>query len=103
MNLRTIKTDKLMDMWMDRTGEFHVSDNVWDELYRRCKGDPIKPGGLGTGHYHLNLNSGCKVIRYAIPCNASDLDSQFLETSPQVTDSLAFEPSDELDAATLAQ
>lgn len=103
MNLRTIKTDKLIDMWMDRTGEFHVSDNVWDELYRRCKGDPIKPGDGGTGFYLLIMNSGLKSIGYEISCNASDLDRQFLETSPQATDSLAFEPSDELDAATLAQ
>lgn len=103
MNLRTIKTDRLIGLWMDRTSDFHISDDVWDELYLRCKGNPIKPENGGTGYYHLNLSMGCKVIRYEIPFNASDLDREFLETSPQATDSLAFEPSDELDAATLAQ
>ena len=103
MNLRTIKTSRLINLWMDRTSKFHVSDNVWDELYRRCKGNPIKPEDGGSGHYHLNLHSGCKVIRYEIPCKTKDLDREFLETSPQPTDGLAFQPSDELDAATLAQ
>jgi hypothetical protein len=103
MNLRTIKTDRLIDLWMDRSSEFHVSNNVWDELYRRCKGNPIKAEDGGTGYYLLNLNSGWKGIWYEIPRNAKDLDREFLETSPQATDSLAFEPSDELDAATLAQ
>jgi hypothetical protein len=88
MNLRTIKTDRLIDLWMDRSSEFHGSNNVWDELYRRCKGNPIKPENGGTGHYLLNLSMGCKFIRYEIPCNAKDLDSQFLETSPQATEGL---------------
>ena len=103
MNLQTIKTSRLINLWMDRTSEFYISDHVWDELYRRCKGNPIKPEDGGTGHYHLFLNGGCKVIRYEIPCNTKDLDREFLETSPQPTDGLAFQPSDELDAATLAQ
>ena len=102
MNLRTIKTSRLINLWMDRTSKFHISDHVWDELYRRCKGNPIKPDDGGTGHYHLNLHSGCKVIRYEIPCNTKDLDREFLETPPQATDSLAFQASDDLDAATLA-
>ena len=102
MNVMTMKTKELIRSWMSKSSGLYLSDDAWDELYRRCKGEPIRPNDGGTGHYDLLLNGGSKVISYRIPCNISELDKEFIETSPQPTDGLAFEPSDELDAATLA-
>ena len=86
---------------MSKSSGLYLSDDAWDELFRRCKGEPIRPNDGGTGHYDLLLNGGSKVIRYRIPCNISNLD-KFIEKSPQATDSLAFQPSEDLDVATLA-
>ena len=95
MNVRTIDTLQLCRFWIN-----DPCDAIWDELLRRTRGELVAaPKGLV---YEIALVDGFKLVRLIRPRNPADLDHQFLETSPQPTDGLAFEPSDELDAATLA-
>ena len=95
MNVRAIDTLQLCRSWIN-----DPCDAIWDELLRRTRGELVAaPKGLV---YEIVLVDGFKLVRLIRPRNPADLDHQFLETSPQATDSLAFQPSEDLDAATLA-
>lgn len=101
MNLRTMNTNELLRQWENQTVPRESADLIWDELYRRCQGAPISFSRYGQ--YRLYLLDGKKSIEFTIAVTAESMDAKFLETSPQPTDGLAFQPSDDLDAATLAQ
>lgn len=95
MNVREIDTLQLCRSWLN-----DPCDLIWDELLRRTRGELVAaPKGLV---YEIALVDGFKLVRLIRPRNPADLDRQFIETSPQLPDGLAFEPSDVLDAATLA-
>ena len=100
MNVRVMTTNDLLKQWMMINTPREVADLIWDELLRRTRGELVAaPKGLV---YEIVLVDGFKLVRLIRPRNPADIDHQFLETPPQPTDGLAFGPSDELDAATLA-
>jgi len=103
MNVRAMTTNELLNQW---TKTNRGDDQpIIDELYRRCKASGfekfVDPESLYVFGF-FSLVDGFKLVRLIRPRNPADLDHQFLETLPQPTEGLAFEPSDELDAATLA-
>lgn len=100
MNVRVMTTNELLNQWMIKNTPREAADLIWDELYRRCHGAPISFSRYGQ--YRLYLLDGKKSIEFTIAVTAESLDHQFIETSPQATDSLAFQPSEDLDVATLA-
>ena len=100
MNVRVMTTNDLLQQWMIKNTPREAADLIWDELYRRCHGVPISFSRYGQ--YRLYLLDGKKSLEFTIAITAEFLDAKFLETPPEPTDGLAFEPSDELDAATLA-
>lgn len=100
MNVRTMTTNELLNQWMQKAMPRESADLIWDELYRRCQGAPIHFSRFGQ--YRLYLLDGEKSVEFTIAVTAESLDAKYLETSPQPQDGLAFEPSDELDAATPA-
>lgn len=85
MNVREIDTLQLCRSWLN-----DPCDLIWDELLRRTRGELIAaPKGLV---YEIALVDGFKLVRLIRPRNPADIDRQFLD--------LAFQPSEELDAAT---
>lgn len=104
MNVRSMKTVELMAAWR-KLGPSE-DQPVIDELYRRCNAAGhfmFKiPGCSFTFTFFRNHLGKMRIIADYTALAAHELD-EHIETSPQPTDGLAFQPSDELDAATLAQ
>ena len=103
MNVRAMTTNELLNQW---TKTNRGDDQpIIDELHRRCKASGFEKfvdpeslyvfGFFSDRHGHLRMYSEPKIAVF------DDLD-KFIETTSQPMDGLAFEPSDELDAATLA-
>ena len=103
MNVRTMTTNELIDQFM-KTNQFD-DQPIIDELHRRCKASGfekfVDPESLYVYGFFRNQHGHKRMFTEPTIAIFDDLD-KFIETSPQPQDGLAFQPSDALDAATLA-
>ena len=103
MNVRVMTTNDLLNQWTktDRGKD----QPIIDELHRRCKAGNfckfIDPESLYVFSFFTDRHGELRMFSEPKVAIFDDLD-KYIETSPQLTDGLAFQPSDELDAATLA-
>ena len=103
MNVRVMTTNELLNQWTktDRGKD----QPIIDELHRRCKAGGfckfVDPESLYVFSFFTDRHGELRMFGEPKVAVFDDLD-KFIETPPQATDRLAFEPSDELDAATLA-
>ena len=103
MNVRTMTTNELLNQW---TKTARVTDQpIIDELYRRCQAARcvkfVDPESFYVFTFYTDDSGVIRMITDPNVAIFDDLD-KFIETSPQFQDGLAFQPSDALDAATLA-
>ena len=103
MNVRVMTTNDLLNQWTktDR-GE---DQPIIDELYRRCKAGGfckfVDPESLYVFSFFTDRHGELRMFGEPKVAVFDDLD-KYIETPPQATDSLAFQPSEDLDVATLA-
>jgi len=103
MNVRTMTTNELIDQWTKTNrGE---DQPIIDELHRRCKASGfekfVDPESLYVYGFFSDRHGQLRMFSEPEIATFDDLD-EHIETSPQPQDGLAFQPSDALDAATLA-
>ena len=103
MNVKSMTTNQLLNQWTKTNrGE---DQPIIDELHRRCKAGGfekfVDPESLFVFVFYRNGDGHLRMYGESKVTVCDDLD-KYIETPPQATDSLAFQASDDLDAATLA-
>lgn len=103
MNVRTMTTNELLNQWTKTNRG--ADQPIIDELYRRCHAARcvkfVDPESFYVFTFYSDDSGKLRMISDPNVATFDDLD-EHLETTSQPMDGLAFEPSDELDAATLA-
>lgn len=104
MNVKSMTTNQLLNQWTKTNrGE---DQPIIDELHRRCKAGNyskfVDPESLYVFSFFTDRHGELRMFGEPKVAVFDDLD-KYIETPPQATDSLAFQASDDLDAATLAQ